>query len=153
MRSAMRSTMRCGARKVPERPSRLVIGGIGFLAPPAGGGYATEAVAAMVTLAAARGTVTTVVARTEGDNLPSRRVLQKIGFRFRPEVSGPFPHRVTSGGGRRVSAAMRKRNRRSTGHVSRWGRRRRGTGVGHGPRDFGRDSWLIGREGVLDLPK
>ena len=42
MRSAMRSTMRCGARKVPERPSRLVIGGIGFLAPPAGGGYATE---------------------------------------------------------------------------------------------------------------
>jgi hypothetical protein len=35
------------------------------------------------------------------------------------KVSGPFPHRVTSGGGRRVSAAMRKGNRRSAGHLKR----------------------------------
>jgi hypothetical protein len=35
------------------------------------------------------------------------------------KVSGPFPHRVTSGGGRRVSAAMRKGNRRSAGHMKR----------------------------------
>jgi hypothetical protein len=37
-----------------------------------------------------------------------------------PEVSGPFPHHATSGGGRRSSAAVRKGNRRSAGHVSRW---------------------------------
>ena len=42
------------------------------------------------------------------------------GATWMSEVSGPFPHHATSGGGRRSSAAVRKGNRRSAGHVSLW---------------------------------
>jgi len=88
--------VRWGHWQVLERSSGLVIGGIGFLAPPTHGevemgygmapshqgrGYATEAAQAVVELARADGDVTAVVAGTDHDNRASQRVLEKIGFR------------------------------------------------------------------------
>jgi RimJ/RimL family protein N-acetyltransferase len=85
-----------GHWQVVERSSGLVIGGIGFLAPPAAGaveigygivpshqgrGYATDAVRAIVRWASAQRSVTEIVAGTDGDNLASQRVLEKVGFR------------------------------------------------------------------------
>jgi len=84
-----------GHWQLVERSSGLVIGGIGFLTPPTAGtveigygvvpsrqrrGYATEAVRTMVRLASADGTVATVVASTDRDNVASQRVLEKSGF-------------------------------------------------------------------------
>ena len=68
------------------------------------------------------------------------------------KTSGPFPHRVTSGGGRRVSAAMRKGNRRSAGHVARLlnaSTEPVEDTVGEASAD---DFWLVG-EGVRYLPR
>jgi RimJ/RimL family protein N-acetyltransferase len=86
-----------GHFQVLDRSSGRVIGGVGFLGPPVDGkveigygiapscqgrGYATEAVEAMVAIASADAVVTTIVAGTDPDNLPSQRVLEKVGFRF-----------------------------------------------------------------------
>src|SRR5665213_2251459 len=73
---------------------------------------------------------------------PQRRVR---GARIRQErgssivkLSGPFPHRVTSGGGRRVSAAVRKGNRRSAGQGVALARFDRRTNGRNGPGGIGR---------------
>lgn len=54
---------------------------IGYTVDPAhqGHGYATEAVSALLAWLAQRG-VTTVDAEPLGDNLPSRRLLERLGF-------------------------------------------------------------------------
>jgi hypothetical protein len=57
----------------------------------------------------------------------------------RYEVSGPFPHHETSGGGRRSSTAMRKGNRRSTGQASP---------TGDGPREPGGSCLCLRVSGV-----
>jgi [ribosomal protein S5]-alanine N-acetyltransferase len=98
-----------GHWQVVERSSGLVIGGIGFLAPPARGtveigygivpshqgrGYATDAVRAVVRWASAQSSVTEIVAGTDGDNLASQRVLEKVGFR-RVEREGDISFALT----------------------------------------------------------
>jgi len=85
-----------GHWQVLERSSGLVIGGIGFLAPPESGtveigygivpsrrgrGYATEAVVAIVAGVSGEAAITAVTAATDHDNLASQRVLEKAGFR------------------------------------------------------------------------
>lgn len=89
-----------GHRQVVERPSGLVVGGIGFAGPPEHGevevgygivpsrqrrGYATEAVLVMAALAWRHPAVTAVMASTEPGNVASRRVLEKAGFRLMAE--------------------------------------------------------------------
>lgn len=84
-----------GYYKVSLRPDDIAIGGIGFKGPPQDGvvevgyglapsarsnGYATEALRAIVDLAAALD-VTTIRADTDLDNVASQRVLEKVGFR------------------------------------------------------------------------
>jgi [ribosomal protein S5]-alanine N-acetyltransferase len=83
-------------RQVVEGTSDLVVGGIGFLAPPENGtvevgygivasrrgrGYATEALLAMLKLAWSDERVQSVYADTEPDNLASQRVLARSGLR------------------------------------------------------------------------
>jgi RimJ/RimL family protein N-acetyltransferase len=79
---------------IVDRPSGLVVGGIGFKGPPdqrgeveigygicdsfQGRGLATEAVAAMCEIA--RSGAQAVVAETERANVASQRVLEKSGF-------------------------------------------------------------------------
>jgi ribosomal-protein-alanine N-acetyltransferase len=87
---------RWGHWQVGERSTGLVVGGIGFLSPPAQGtveigygigpsrqgrGYATEAAQAVVAYAFEDGGVMAVVAGTDSDNVASQRVLEKVGFR------------------------------------------------------------------------
>lgn len=84
-----------GYYTVSLRPDGIAIGGIGFKGPPHNGvvevgyglvpsarlnGYATEALRAIVDLAAALD-VTAVRADTDLDNIASQRVLEKAGFR------------------------------------------------------------------------
>lgn len=84
-----------GYYRVTQRADGRAIGGIGFKGPPEHGvveigyglvpsargqGYATEAVRAMVELAASLH-VTAVRADTDLDNRTSQRVLEKAGFR------------------------------------------------------------------------
>lgn len=83
-----------GYWRVAVRPDDVAIGGIGFKGPPQdgavevgyglapsarGNGYATEALLAIVDLAASLG-VATVRADTDLDNTASQRVLEKAGF-------------------------------------------------------------------------
>lgn len=103
------SDVRWGHWQVLERSSGLVIGGIGFMSPPAEGevefgygiapaqqgrGYATEAAAAAVAYAAAAGTVTAVVAGADHDNVASQRVLEKVGFRCIEQGDDPWRYRL-----------------------------------------------------------
>lgn len=84
-----------GYYRITRRSDGLAIGGIGFKGPPENGavevgyglvpsargqGYATEALEAVLRIAAALG-VTTVRADTEHGNAASRRTLEKAGFR------------------------------------------------------------------------
>jgi RimJ/RimL family protein N-acetyltransferase len=85
-----------GIRQLVDRDSGLVIGGIGFYGGPdpdggivvgygiaeefRGRGLTTEALVAMVELAAGDDRVTSVIADTEVDNIASRRVMEKTGF-------------------------------------------------------------------------
>lgn len=84
-----------GYYRISLRPDGPAIGGIGFKGPPQNGvvevgyglapsarsnGYATEALRAIVDLAAALDVVT-IRADTDLDNLASQRVLEKAGFR------------------------------------------------------------------------
>ena len=83
-----------GVYQVLLRETVEVVGGIGFIHPPEAGavevgyglaesvrgrGLATEALRAVVSRATTLG-VTTVVAMTALDNLPSQRVLERSGF-------------------------------------------------------------------------
>jgi [ribosomal protein S5]-alanine N-acetyltransferase len=84
-----------GSRLVVERSTGLVVGGVGFLGPPADGsvefgygivpsrqgrGYATEAAAALVAFGLALPGVREVVAHAEEANPASVRVLEKAGL-------------------------------------------------------------------------
>ena len=85
-----------GVRQIVDRGSGLVVGGVGFYGGPdpdgritigygiaeefRGRGLTTEAIVAMVDLAADDGRVRCVVADTTVDNTASRRVLEKAGF-------------------------------------------------------------------------
>lgn len=90
-------------RQVVERASNLVVGGIGFFGPPNDGtveigygivpsrqgrGYATEAVAKMLSLAWSEPQVVAVTAETDTDNVASHRVLEKMGFDRVPSEGG-----------------------------------------------------------------
>lgn len=83
-----------GYYQITRSADGLVIGGVGFKGPPGEGrveigyglapsgrghGYAAEAVAALLTVAAERG-VTTVLADTDLDNVASQRTLIRAGF-------------------------------------------------------------------------
>ncbi|MEQ7123097.1 GNAT family N-acetyltransferase [Actinopolymorpha sp. B11F2] len=83
-----------GYYQIRRRSDGLAIGGVGFKGPPNGGvaeigyglvpsarghGYATEAVAALVQIAAGLG-VTTIRADTDLDNVASQRSLEHAGF-------------------------------------------------------------------------
>ena len=85
-----------GYYRISRLDDGLAIGGAGFKGPPDGGsveigyglaasarghGYAAEAVAALLTTAAAHG-VTTVLADTTLDNIASQRTLLRAGFRL-----------------------------------------------------------------------
>ena len=71
----------------PDTAGRVEIGY--DLAPSArGAGRATRAARLLAGWAAARPEVRTVCARTEPDNVPSRRVLERAGFRFTGEHEG-----------------------------------------------------------------
>jgi len=62
-------------------PSRgMVEIGYGIASEHRGRGFATKAVGALLALARADGRISTVVAETAVDNLPSQRVLEKNGF-------------------------------------------------------------------------
>ena len=90
-------------RQVVERASNLVVGGIGFFGPPDDGtveigygivpsrqgrGYATEAVAEMLSMAWSEPYVVAVTAETDADNMASHRVLEKAGFDRVPSEEG-----------------------------------------------------------------
>jgi len=82
--------------QVVERSTDEVIGGIGFKGPPdddreveigygivpsrQGFGYATEAVLCMADFAFRQDRLSSIVAKTDPDNVASRRVLEKSGF-------------------------------------------------------------------------
>jgi RimJ/RimL family protein N-acetyltransferase len=83
-----------GVYQVVARDTDVVVGGIGFIHPPEDGavevgyglsesargrGLATEALRAVVARSSQLG-VATVVAMTAVDNLPSQRVLERLGF-------------------------------------------------------------------------
>ncbi len=87
-------TAALGVLQILRREDGLAIGGIGFLHPESDGeievgyglvasarrqGYASEALAAVIDLAAGHG-VPRMVARTDLDNTPSQRVLERAGF-------------------------------------------------------------------------
>jgi RimJ/RimL family protein N-acetyltransferase len=87
-----------------ERETATVVGDIGFTGPPdhAGAievgysvipirrrrGYATEAAHAIVAWAVDQPEVKAVLARCDSDNLPSIRILERIGFRRAGEENG-----------------------------------------------------------------
>lgn len=80
-----------------ERATRKAVGQMSFMEPPEASGmvelgygvnpssqnrgYATETARALVTWAAARSDVRRITAKCRKDNLPSLRVLEKVGFR------------------------------------------------------------------------
>ena len=70
----------CGAFSWPDQHGAVEIG-YGMAEPSRGKGYATEAVGAICRwlFAEAGATVITATA-TEADNVPSRRILEKLGF-------------------------------------------------------------------------
>jgi hypothetical protein len=155
--------------RVLERSSGVVIGGMGFVGPPEAGSVdigpgidrhakAAGTPPAVIALASTAGVVTGVVVGADRDDPACRTDRGEVPSRPRPwsdpalEVSGPFPHRVTSGGGRRVSAAMRKGNRRSAGHVSLW---YDGTRRPDGTRSASRlrATWGWRKREVLELPQ
>jgi [ribosomal protein S5]-alanine N-acetyltransferase len=86
-----------GPRLVVERATGEVVGGAGFFGPPREGvveigygivpsrrgrGYATEAVQALLRLAAGQPGVVEVMAHAEADNAASVRVLEKSGLTY-----------------------------------------------------------------------
>jgi ribosomal-protein-alanine N-acetyltransferase len=102
-------SVRWGHWQVLGRSSGLVIGGVGFMGPPAAGevevgygivpaqqgrGYATEAAGAAVAYAAAADSVTAVVAGADHDNEASQRVLEKLGFLCVERGGDPWRYRL-----------------------------------------------------------
>ena len=93
-----------------ERESETVIGDIGFTGPPGedgsvevgysvipdrrGRGYATEAARVIVDWALAQPRVRAVVANCSRENVPSIRVLERIGFVSTGETDGQFRWRL-----------------------------------------------------------
>ncbi|WP_329143225.1 MULTISPECIES: GNAT family N-acetyltransferase [unclassified Streptomyces] len=109
------------------------LGSIGFHGPPddegfveigydlspsaRGAGWATEAVRLLAGWAAARPEVRTVCALTEPENVPSRRVLERAGFRFVGEREGlrayearAAPDAAGAVDGERLNAGSRPRS-------------------------------------------
>ena len=96
---------------IRRRSDGLAVGGIGFLGAPGvdgevevgyglvpaarGSGFATEALGAAVRLAFARG-ASAVVADTADDNIASRRVLEKSGFRAELRRDGSVGYRIAA---------------------------------------------------------
>jgi ribosomal-protein-alanine N-acetyltransferase len=96
-----------------ERETGTVIGDIGFIGPPDDGGlveigysvipdrrrrgYATEAAQAMVDWALRQPDVSVVVAGCNKDNLPSIRMLERIGFLQTGEADGQIRWRYGAG--------------------------------------------------------
>lgn len=98
-----------GHHQVVETSSGLVVGGDGFHGPPNSGeaeigygivasrrgrGYATEAVATLVSSAWGMPDVVAIVAGTDADNVASQRVLEKAGFRLVDEGGGARRYRI-----------------------------------------------------------
>ncbi len=93
-----------GVWVIIERESKTVVGDIGFIGPPGedgaveigysiipdrrGRGYATEAARVLVDWALREPGVGSVVAGCEKENLPSIRVLERIGFVLTSESDG-----------------------------------------------------------------
>ncbi len=92
-------------RKAAEGAPRVLVGGGGFRGCPSddglvelgygiipeyqGLGYATEAAFALIAFAFGHPRVEAVFADTLGDNMPSRHVLEKLGFRLVGEGAEP----------------------------------------------------------------
>ena len=71
--------------------------GYGLVPAARGSGFATEALVAAVRLAFARG-ASAVVADTADDNVASKRVLEKAGFRTAWRRDGSVGYRLTASG-------------------------------------------------------
>jgi RimJ/RimL family protein N-acetyltransferase len=97
-----------GYYQIRRRSDGLAIGGVGFKGPPdrgvveigyglvpsaRGHGYATEAVTALVQIAAGLG-VTTIRADTDPDNVASQRTLEHAGFHRVEAVSELYHYEV-----------------------------------------------------------
>ena len=96
---------------IRRRADGLAVGGIGFFGAPGvdgvveigyglvpaarGSGFATEALVAVVRLAFARG-ASAVVADTADDNVASKRVLEKAGFRTAWRRDGSVGYRLAA---------------------------------------------------------
>ena len=87
----------CGTYFIVRVHDGVIVGGCGFNDAPADGsveigygvaaafrntGIATAAIASLLDIARARGEVHSVLAQIDPDNLPSRRVVEKLGFRY-----------------------------------------------------------------------
>jgi ribosomal-protein-alanine N-acetyltransferase len=78
----------CGWKGGPDETGTAEIG-YGLAAPWRGQGYGSEAVAALVDWALARPACRRLVAEVLADNLPSRRLLERLGFAL-ARVDGPY---------------------------------------------------------------
>lgn len=83
----------CGV-KGPPGPDGTVEIGYGLAAPSRGRGLGTRAVAALLDELAVRPGVTEIVAEAEVGNLPSRRLLERLGFASDGESNGYARYRV-----------------------------------------------------------
>jgi RimJ/RimL family protein N-acetyltransferase len=77
----------CGTHGSADATGSVEIG-YGLAAPYRGRGYGTETVAAITGWLLAQPEVIRVRARTAAGNLPSRRVLEKAGFRIAGDAAG-----------------------------------------------------------------
>ncbi|MCZ1011451.1 GNAT family N-acetyltransferase [Streptomyces lydicus] len=101
---------RLGCFVLTDAASGTALGSIGFHGPPdaeglveigydlspsaRGAGWATDAARLLAGWAAARPEVRTVCALTEPENVPSRRVLERAGFRFSGEREGRCAYEI-----------------------------------------------------------
>jgi RimJ/RimL family protein N-acetyltransferase len=115
--AASPETERFGVWVMIERDGGSVVGDIGFIGPPDGTGSievgysvlpdrrrrgcATEAANAIVEWALSQAGVCLVVAGCDGDNAPSIRTLERLGFHRTGEVNGQIRWRYE---GRRTEA-------------------------------------------------
>jgi RimJ/RimL family protein N-acetyltransferase len=88
----------CGAFAWPNRSGDMEIG-YGLAAPYRGHGYATEAAAAFCSwLFSDAGAARITAVNVLSDNLPSRRVLEKLGFTVTDESDGHVSYALTPDG-------------------------------------------------------
>lgn len=71
----------CGWRGGPDVNGDVEIG-YGLAAPSRGQGHGTEAIGALVTWIRAQPAVRRVIAEVLADNVPSRRLLERLGFTY-----------------------------------------------------------------------